>query len=79
MSELKKRLGNDLTPWEENIRRILHHSAVELVGGQKLEVSPFYSQSPDGEVCKDLLRAYRYMLQVMSLLSVVDTIKIDLY
>jgi len=77
VAELKKRLGNDLTPWEENIRHVLHHSAAVLVGGQKLEVTPSCSRSPNGESYKDFLRAYRYMLEVMSLLSIIDTITVD--
>ena len=77
MAELKKRLG-DITPYKENIRRILDaNGAVTLMGGQKLQVSPSYSQSPEGELYKDHLRALRYLLQVMSLLSIVDTVKID--
>ena len=76
MLELKKRLG-DLSPYQENIRNILNHAAVTLVGGQKLVVRQPQTRIFQGECSLDYCGSVSHLLQVMTLLGLVDTVTVD--
>ena len=68
IAQLKKRLG-DIAPYMGSIQKILSHRGIggcQLVGGQVLKLT--YRQDP--------LRALNMMLQIISLISVVDHITI---
>ena len=77
MKELKKRLG-DLSAYRERIRNILNAMGmVTLESGHKLTVRHYQTCiSPDGTY-QDYMSGLSRLLRVISLISVVDAIKVD--
>ena len=77
MKELKKRLG-DLSPYQANIQNILtDYDPVTLEGGQKLTLRHFQTIHRGEESYLDYMGGLNWLLRVISLLDVVDTIEVD--
>ena len=77
LAELKNRLG-DITTYMDTIQEILARCYwVELVGGQNLVMSHFQTCIRGEEYFYDYVGGLTWMLQVISLISIVDTITVE--
>lgn len=76
-AELKKRVC-DLTPYKEKIQNVLNsHGMVELVSGHILIVRHFFTVISGEETYKDYRAGLNKLIEVMSLISVIDTIQVS--
>ena len=77
LAELKKRVG-DVTPYNESIANILKtYGNVKLEGGQKLVVRDFQTVIDGDRTYKDYSGGLNKLMRVISIISVVDKIKVD--
>lgn len=77
LNELQKRIG-DITPYMDAIGEILTRcGTIKLVGGQNLAMSDFQTCVRGEEYFTDYTRSLTRMLQVISLISIVDTVTVE--
>lgn len=74
---MQKRIG-DITPYMDAIGEILTRcGTIKLVGGQNLAMSDFQTCVRGEEYFTDYTRSLTRMLQVISLISIVDTVTVE--
>ncbi|MBE7065571.1 MAG: hypothetical protein E7384_07175 [Ruminococcaceae bacterium] len=77
ISELKKRVG-DISVYTENIHNVLNsHGMVELVSGHILTVRHYFTVFSGDEAYTDYLAGISKLIEVISLISVIDTIQVS--
>lgn len=77
IAELKKRVG-DITPYMKKIQNVLNsHGMVELVSGHILTVRSYYTVIFGDETYKDYRTGVNKLIEVMSLISVIDSIQVS--